>query len=84
MRLPKSIKLGHFTFQIKELDPDIADEDLMILFDHCCNVYPERFFDILNTPPDFDKTRPILKIEKDISGSFFSNSKTFDSHFITT
>lgn len=27
MRLPKSIKLGHFTFQIKELDPDIADDN---------------------------------------------------------
>ena len=28
-------------------DPDITDEELLILFDHCCKVYPERFFDIL-------------------------------------
>ena len=61
---------------------------------HDCHWFPlpkaeskkilERFFEILNTPPDFESTRPILKIEKDISGSFFSNSKTLDSHFITT
>lgn len=28
-------------------DPDITDEELFILFEHCCKVYPERFFDIL-------------------------------------
>jgi len=28
-------------------DPDISDEDLLTLLEHCSKVYPERFFDIL-------------------------------------
>ena len=38
----------------------------------------ERFFEILNTPPDFESTRPILITEKDISGSFFFYFLTLD------
>tara|TARA_B100000282_G_C31702217_1_gene476871 strand:+ start:65 stop:1360 length:1296 start_codon:yes stop_codon:yes gene_type:complete len=31
----------------KYADPDISDNELHILLDHCSKVYPERFFDIL-------------------------------------
>ena len=31
----------------KWVDPDVSDDALIILFNHCAKVYPERFFDIL-------------------------------------
>ena len=39
---------------------------------------------ILYSPPDFDKTSPILIMENEISGSLLSNFLTSFSHFTTT
>lgn len=45
-------------------EPDISDEDLMKLLEHCSKVYPERFFDILYQNED------IFKEDSDINTDF--------------
>jgi hypothetical protein len=34
-------------FWAKWTEPDVSDDEIQILFNHCVKVYPERFFDIL-------------------------------------
>lgn len=44
----------------KWLDPNISDDEIKLVFEHCLKVYPERFFDILYQNDDiFTETSEI-------------------------
>jgi len=51
----------------KWVDPNVSDEELKEVFDHCLKVYPERFFDILYQNDD------IFKVNSEINTCFLPN-----------
>ena len=48
-------------------DPDVSDDQIKIVFDHCLKVLPERFFDILYQNED------IFKVDSEVNTYFLPN-----------
>jgi hypothetical protein len=51
----------------KWLQPDVSDDEIKTVFEHCMKVYPERFFDILYQNED------IFKVDSEINVFFIPN-----------